>query len=428
MAATPWAILLCKFQDDLTEPQSRSFYEDLFTASGRGQDNLVDFYDDFSFGHVDLGGSRVLGWYTLAQARADYTGSGVNPAGRWELIGWARNAAMAAGVNLSAFSGTVVCMNVGTDLFGGGGAVCCDPGSMQVSILAQEVGHGFGLDHSRIEGSDADYQDRWDVMSTWSACFMAAHARWTLIGPGLNASNIDGRGWLDASRVWTAPATLRGSHAWANEIALRPLHRKDLAGFLAVKMAGRTFEFRVKEKWDAAIPRAAVLVHEFAYNHSYLIPSDSGSQDLGPGDVITWDRFRVEVHEIDETQQTARLLVQHVVHRRPVVGAQRVSRGVQTDGGGWVIVGGRPVRVPPRSPMARVIHHVALHELSHASPDAGIRDSGQREALHALHAHVAATIAQREKLSTPAPKLAARRKRPKKPPATKKPARKKPKS
>jgi hypothetical protein len=195
MPPTPWAILLCRFQDDLSEPQPRAFYEDLFTASGRNENNLVKFFDDYSLGRVDLGGSQIFGWFTLTQTRAQYTGSGVNPQGRWDLIAWARAAATAAGTSLTGFYGVVVCLNVPTDLWGGGGAVCCDPNTMQVSVLAQEIGHGFGLDHSRLEGNQADYMDRWDVMSTWDSCFMSAHPRWQLIGPGAERGKHE-RPWV----------------------------------------------------------------------------------------------------------------------------------------------------------------------------------------------------------------------------------------
>jgi hypothetical protein len=44
MKATPWAILLCKFNDVLTEPYPRSCYEELFTTAGIGKFNLVDFF------------------------------------------------------------------------------------------------------------------------------------------------------------------------------------------------------------------------------------------------------------------------------------------------------------------------------------------------------------------------------------------------
>jgi len=38
---SPWAILLCKFSDDATEPFTRDYYEDLFTSSGIGSHNMV---------------------------------------------------------------------------------------------------------------------------------------------------------------------------------------------------------------------------------------------------------------------------------------------------------------------------------------------------------------------------------------------------
>jgi hypothetical protein len=33
------------------------------------------------------------------------------------------------------------------------------------------MGHGFGLNHSRKDGSDVDYQDQWDIMSTIGNAF-----------------------------------------------------------------------------------------------------------------------------------------------------------------------------------------------------------------------------------------------------------------
>lgn len=43
-------------------------------------------------------------------------------------------------------------------------------------------------------------------------------------------------------------------------------------------------EFRVPKGWDGAIPRAAVLIHRFAGNNSYLMAGNSGSPDLIAGD------------------------------------------------------------------------------------------------------------------------------------------------
>ena len=57
---TPWAVLLCKWKDQTSEPQPRTFFESLFTASGAGTRNMVEFFDLMSHGSVDLSGSPGL--------------------------------------------------------------------------------------------------------------------------------------------------------------------------------------------------------------------------------------------------------------------------------------------------------------------------------------------------------------------------------
>src|SRR5215212_8363559 len=70
MISTPWAILLCKFNDNESEPHPRKFYEDLFTASGTGTQNMVDFFTDMSHGKLDLSATQIfpakeIGWFTV---------------------------------------------------------------------------------------------------------------------------------------------------------------------------------------------------------------------------------------------------------------------------------------------------------------------------------------------------------------------------
>src|SRR4051794_26622343 len=108
---TPWAILLCKWSDVLVEAKPRPLFDQMFTASGRGTRNMVDFFDHMSHGNIDTSGSQVFGWLTLSQKWTDYKGSGANQQGRLDLINWAKAAASAAGVNLSSFFNVVVCMN-----------------------------------------------------------------------------------------------------------------------------------------------------------------------------------------------------------------------------------------------------------------------------------------------------------------------------
>src|SRR6267143_3105839 len=172
MVKSSWAVLRCKFSDDSTEPFTIDYYEDLFTSSGIGSQNMVDFFRDVSHGTLDLSDTRVFGWYNLDKTVSEYGVTGSEKLkNRGNLLNWARQAAAANGDDLSQYVSVVVCMNVPTDLFGGGDGVVCDNLSTDPRYLGQEMGHFYGLDHSRADtikpcGDDStvDYKDFWDVM------------------------------------------------------------------------------------------------------------------------------------------------------------------------------------------------------------------------------------------------------------------------
>ncbi len=305
----PWAILLCKWNDNLSEPFPRWYYENLFSTPGVGFNNMVDFFRLYSHGNLDLSGSQVFGWFVLPHARSEYTGSGVNPAGRQQLIDWAKEAATAAGVDLSKFFGVVVCMNSSTDLFGELGAAVCDNGSSEPSPLGQEMLHGYGVNHARLNGSTQDYTDPFDVMSVFNAFMAKTDPNFTQIGPGLNAAIMDSKGWLDPERVWTY---LGGN----STVQLRPHHRRDLPGFLVAKVGPYYVELHVAEGFDAGIMNpsnpfdAVVLVHRFDPDgHSYLMPATGGAQSLTDGTTFEGPngggpvRLVVNVPQVDRAQR-----------------------------------------------------------------------------------------------------------------------------
>ena len=227
-----WAILLCKFADDTSTTRPMQDYRDLFTGSGTGTNNMTDFFRDVSHGKLDTTGSQVFGWYTIALKTAEFEHT---QEGRNKLVAACKQAGVDAGVDLSKYSGVVVSMNGVVDLFGyvGGMTAFCSSDNLEPSLLGQEMGHGYGLDHSRRDGSEEDYQDIWDTMSTAGAR-EAPDPRWTHIGPGLNAANMRGRDWLDESRVWKP-----GPDNFKTTIILRPLHRRDLPGYLAAELPWR---------------------------------------------------------------------------------------------------------------------------------------------------------------------------------------------
>jgi len=317
---TPWVVILCKFNNGDDEPFPKHYYEDLFTADDTGSPwNMIRYFNDCSHGTLDLTGTQVFGWYNLDKSVDDYNalGSGARDA----LIGWARDAAVAHGVDLNPFFRTAVCTNRWQDIGAApslSGLVAQGPLTPFPCGLGHEMGHCYGLMHSRVDGSDVDYMDPWDIMSAFND-YSTPDPEFKLIGPVLNAWNMRSRGWLDESRVW------KGSgNGFDETITLRPLVRRDLPGLLAAELpGGYLIEFRAPDGWDAGIPRAAVLVHRFEGGHSYLMAGNSGSHDLIAGDSfgdddpgglppITFSEFdRLDVVSIDPAGQTATIRLRH---------------------------------------------------------------------------------------------------------------------
>jgi len=420
MTNTPWAVLLFKFKDDKSEPWPRNRYEEIFTSAGNGRFNMVDFFADMSHGELDLGGSQVFGWYTLDKAITDYKGSGANPQGRMDLFTWVQQAATDAGDDLSGFSKLLIISNVPSDLFGTVDRVALGDGrapsgsvgegmvAFSPSIAGQEMGHGYGLNHSRLAGTAADYTDPYDIMST-ATDFMAPHPVYReldpranpifRIGPGLNAASMWAMNWLDLGRVWTGG----GYDGPAGNVVLRPLHRRDLPGYLCARVGDYFVEFRMNEFWDAEFRAPGILVHSYSDGHSYLHQASSGASILAAGDVFSegytadpptiehGPGFKISVLNIDAADRSATVRVQ-VWHRtRHEVGPATVFGGVANDGGGWIILNGQVIRIPPRSPLLAI-----LEPLVDAAQGASIRDGVARTiALERAYGTVAAQASTR---------------------------------
>lgn len=264
---SPWAVLLCKVNSDATgrfDPNSeppnapgvlpfRTVCTNFFTRADAGF-NAVRFFSDMSHGKLDLTGSRVLGWYRLNVNITGYTAGGdpILDKRQDEVAALARQAATDAGVSINSFVGVVVIMNLATGWAQGApGTMWADwrrvdgrnfdgtlgprgpGGGNGTEIFGQEMGHGYGLDHSRRDGSTEDYNDPWDIMSTARWSTSAPDTDYCARGPGLNAWNMRSRGWLAESRVWRD-----SSDSSSRVVQLRSLYRRDLSGFLAAELPG----------------------------------------------------------------------------------------------------------------------------------------------------------------------------------------------
>ncbi len=401
MIKSSWAVLKCKFSDNLGEPFADDYYQDLFTASGIGSQNMVDFFRDVSHGNLDLSDTRVFGWYTLNKKASEYGLTGAEKLkNRGNLINWALQAAAAKGDMLpqDAQDGRViVCMNIPTDLLGGRNGVVCDSGSMDPRLLGQEMGHFYGLSHSRADimhpcGNDfgLDYKDFWDIMSTAGCAHSAKHPKYQFIGPGLNAANMESAGWLDESKVWQS-----SSKSFDVFVQLRPLHRRDLPGYLVARIGKYFVEFRMNEVWDAGIPRPAVLIHRFDDNQSYIMSANNGDQDLTGGSVfgsteinnsslaVFTGATKIEVAEINADEKFAKVrLVQLAAFEEPSLSG--VLFGGADKGNGHIFIGGKLIPFSPHSPFVKVLEQLAAYQSSEAITSVHIRNMVREETLSSI--------------------------------------------
>jgi hypothetical protein len=358
------AVLLCKFSDTArTEPNPVSFYKDLFVRRGTG--GLNDYWDEASFGAINLDGSQVFGWTVLDTKRADYLAA--HP-GRWDKI---RGAIEGFKLDSSKFTAVVAIFNVDVTDGGAAGGVLVGPGDANVTFLAHETGHLFGLEHSfdtskrkaETWSTEGEYFDRYDVMSAMTVNSDRGH-RFSPRGPLLNAANLDRMGWLPESRIWR-PAG-RNSSAF-HRLEIVALEHPEVVGFLAAAVGGVIVEFRIPSGWDSGLTRPAVLIHAPANPNSYIIASDPVNHvnEWQPGQIYgpripsppeieiggTW----IIVVAFDLLKKTALLEVRIKATRIPFVDIEH--RGPILGGGGYlvVLVNGKIVRIPIPNPVINVL-------------------------------------------------------------------------
>ena len=120
----------------------------MFTTRNTGSKwNMIKYFSEYSHGTLDLTGTQIFGWFKLDKSVADYNGPN---GGRTELIKWARKAATDNGVDLSLFFSTIVCCNRWKDIGSvGSGAVSQGPLTLNPQLLGHEMGHVYGMNHSR---------------------------------------------------------------------------------------------------------------------------------------------------------------------------------------------------------------------------------------------------------------------------------------
>lgn len=357
------AVMLCKFSDTaVIEPQPVDFFFDLFVARGSG--GLNDYWRDASLGAINLERTEIFGWKTLDQSRQEYIDA--RPDRNSKIEG----AVQAFGIARADYAGVVALFNVGVrDGGASGGGVLGGPVDYNVTFLAHETGHVFGLDHSYDQSNrkaetwsaPGEYFDQHDIMSAMNV-YSHEHIRFGASGPLLCAPNLDIMGWLPPSRVWREP--IRGS--FAESFDLVPLGHSENPGYLAALVGGHYVEFRVADRWDAGIPRAAVLIHSLVGSNAIVIASDRDNfvndflpgQSQGPSQLqmVVEGGVRITVTSIDAAAAKARISV--VRQAAKVESNEFFGSVVITDG--VILLKDVVIRIPPKGGPLRGLLNRAL--------------------------------------------------------------------
>ena len=182
-------VILVNFQDNATQPYTLDVARNVVftTASNFDLEN--------SYGQTWLTGD-VVGWYTIPVSSTTCDHAGIASA--------ARHAATAAGVTLANYARHVftfpqnACTWWGLGTVGGSPSQAWINGSLQLRVVAHEMGHNFGLYHSHSWDCGAavltgtctlsDYGDTFDVMGSASSNHFNAFQKERLGWLGAGAS------------------------------------------------------------------------------------------------------------------------------------------------------------------------------------------------------------------------------------------------
>ena len=375
----PWVSVMCKFADVADEPRSLSYFTGMYADTHPG---LGYYWREVSYNAINVVGSTAVGWYILPQPKAYYVydrnGDGqVEP--DWGRIAVDCTGVADAAVFFPNFVGINLMLNsdLGCCAWGGGSTLTLD-GQMKYyrmtweppwgygnqSVMAHEMGHGFGLPHSSGQYG-LTYDNRWDVMSdTWSNCQL--HPTYGCLAQHTIAYYKDRLGWILPGRKQTvypgqtATLTLEqlGLPQTADPLlAVVPI-RGDLNRFYTVETRRQVGE-------DVYLPGSCVVIHEVSMgrgNVAHVIDwdyvgdtGDAGGQWLaGETFFDNANGITIAVNAATSTGYTVTIVNQQPDMGYGMVMAQWDTARLQAMHFDWMMVFDRPETQQPVKVLLRV--------------------------------------------------------------------------
>jgi hypothetical protein len=184
-------------------------------------------------------------------------------------------------------------------------------GYQNVSVMAHEMGHGFGLPHSNNWDGDGDpYDNSWDVMSdAWN--YEGSDPVYGTIGKHTIAYHKNLLAWFTPAEVWTPPGngvyTIEiGNHALAVASGYRMAK-------LPIPSSTRFWTLETRDRvglYEEHLPGHAVIVHEIYASR----PEDAWCYDAGnpPGNYCNSANTMWTVGETFQDPVAGRQIAFHV--------------------------------------------------------------------------------------------------------------------
>ena len=324
----PWAILLCKFSDSPVPVHDTAYITDMFLT--RATHGVADYWNDISYSNIDLAGSVVKGWYTIAQNKAQEIAK--SRGDRFSDCVTAAKSSTSNSFTVPSGYRTLVITSPGIDEWGSDGAAFLSE-TIDVTGSAHEMGHGIGMIHSFSDDPNfrdvswaqiGEYDDEWDLMSAANV-YTTSTVRFGSAPPGLNGFGLDRAGWLPIKRTYT----FGQNGAASATVTIAALNHPEVEGSLLVRvpfdpsdlMHYYTVELRNADAWDAGIPgQGGVMLHEVKLNipdndyQSYLLRDHTGNRN--PVTSLNANGVTIKVNWVNPTTHQASVTITGDIAKR----------------------------------------------------------------------------------------------------------------
>ena len=286
---TRWISIACKFSDITDEQKAVDFFSGQY---GNNPGQLGHYWQEVSYGRINLAGSSAHGWFTLPQPRSHYvtTVDGKEKANLDQLFDDCTAAANPT-VNFAGAQGINMMFNGDLDGYAwGGGRYAALDGAARgwsttwnppwafnnLAPLAHEMGHGYGLPHSDNSDGDSDtYDNPWDLMSdAWSNA--SSTPTYGTLPKHINMVQRDRLGWVDPARQvsFGAGSTVRelrldrASLAGSGNLQMIILYSStaDSRGIYTYSVEAR----KTSGTYEGQLAGNAVIIHAIATSTDHL--------------------------------------------------------------------------------------------------------------------------------------------------------------